>query len=108
MANLNTIFFSQANSPCTDLFLSKVTSRVHGGDKSELLPGNDQLNIIIVSAAFLCQHQRFFSLQHAAQDTQTVTITSDIRCANISTVQKLGDSLFCFILSCCDEEVANL
>lgn len=54
---LITMFLSHANFPCTDLFLSKITSRVHGSDKPELLPGNDQLNIIIISAAFLCQHQ---------------------------------------------------
>lgn len=40
----------------TDLFLSKVTTRVHGGDQSEFLPGDDELNVIIISASFLCQH----------------------------------------------------
>ncbi len=68
------MFLIHAHFSCTDLFLSKITSRVHGSDKPELLPGYDQLNIFIFSAAFLSQHQWFFSLQHAAQNTVTESL----------------------------------
>lgn len=53
--------------PRTNLFLAKVSTRVHSGDKSKFLPGNDELNVVIVAAAFLCQDQRFLRLKDTAE-----------------------------------------
>lgn len=39
------------------LFLAKVSSGIHGGDQTETGSGFDQLHVIVVSAAFLRQHE---------------------------------------------------
>lgn len=55
----------------TNLFLAKVSTGVHSGNQPKFFLSNDELNIVVIAAAFLCQDQRFLCLQDTTQSQGT-------------------------------------